>query len=41
MEAAIEIGQKLGYIRCPKDTFIDTSQLNRLPANEVTMLMYR
>ena len=25
MEAAIEIGQKLGYIRCPKDTFIDAS----------------
>ncbi|QWH19019.1 ribonuclease J [Bacillus mycoides] len=38
MEAAIEIGQNLGYIRCPKDTFIDTSQLNRLPANKVVML---
>ena len=29
MEAAIEIGQELGYIQCPKDTFIDTHQLNR------------
>ncbi|EJR66398.1 ribonuclease J 1 [Bacillus cereus VD115] len=38
MEAAIEIGQNLGYIRCPKDTFIDTSQLNRLPANKVVIL---
>ncbi|MBG9599675.1 ribonuclease J1 [Bacillus mycoides] len=38
MEAAIEIGQNLGYIRCPKDTFIDTAQLNRLPANKIVML---
>ncbi|PEI84093.1 ribonuclease J1 [Bacillus toyonensis] len=38
MEAAIEIGQNLGYIRCPKDTFIDTSQLNRIPANKVVIL---
>ncbi|MBS9804493.1 ribonuclease J1 [Bacillus cereus] len=38
MEAAIEIGQNLGYIRCPKDTFIDSSQLNRLPANKVVIL---
>ena len=38
MDAAIEIGQELGYIRAPKDTFIDTQQLNRLPANKVTIL---
>ncbi|SDJ75500.1 ribonuclease J1 [Sediminibacillus albus] len=38
MEAAINIGQELGYIRAPKDTFIDAQQLNRLPANEVTIL---
>ena len=38
MEAAIEIGKNLGYIRCPKDTFIDTAQLNRLPANKVVIL---
>ena len=38
MEAAIEIGQDLGYIRAPKDTFITTQQLNRLPANKVTIL---
>ncbi|MBS4193831.1 ribonuclease J1 [Lederbergia citri] len=38
MDAAIEIGQELGYIRAPKDTFISTQQLNRLPANKVTIL---
>lgn len=38
MESAIEIGQELGYIRCPKDTFVDTQTLNRLPAHKVTIL---
>lgn len=38
MDAAIEIGQELGYIRAPKDTFINNQQLNRLPANKVTIL---
>ncbi len=38
MEAAIQIGQDLGYIRAPKDTFIDAGQVNRLPANKVTIL---
>jgi len=38
MESAIEIGQSLGYIQCPKDTFIEASQINRLPANRVTIL---
>ncbi|WP_033829362.1 ribonuclease J1 [Bacillus andreraoultii] len=38
MEAAMEIGQELGYIRCPKDTIIDNSQLNRLPANQIVIL---
>ncbi len=38
MEAAIEIGQELGYIQAPKDTFIDAHQMNRLPANRVTIL---
>ena len=38
MEAAIQIGQDLGYIRAPKDTFIDAGQVNRLPANQVTIL---
>ncbi|MFC5463914.1 ribonuclease J1 [Lederbergia graminis] len=38
MDAAIEIGQELGYIKAPKDTFISAQQLNRLPANKVTIL---
>jgi RNase J1 (EC 3.1.4.-) len=38
MEAAIEIGLELGYINAPKDLFIDGQQINRLPANQVTIL---
>lgn len=38
MEAAIEIGRELGYIRAPKDTFIEPQQINRLSAHEVTIL---
>ncbi|MEK3800100.1 ribonuclease J1 [Peribacillus sp. FSL H8-0477] len=38
MEAAINIGQDLGYIVAPKETFIDAQQINRLPANKVTIL---
>ncbi|ABS73790.1 ribonuclease J [Bacillus velezensis] len=38
MESAIEIGQNLGYITCPKNTFIEHNEINRLPANKVTIL---
>ncbi|WP_458414053.1 ribonuclease J1 [Schinkia sp. CFF1] len=38
MEAAIEIGLDLGYIKAPKETFIEASQINRLPSNQVTIL---
>ncbi len=38
MESAITIGYDLGYIQCPKDTFVDTNQINRLPANKVVIL---
>jgi ribonuclease J len=38
MENAITIGQDLGYIKAPKGTFIEHNQLNKLPANEVTIL---
>ncbi|MCP3741799.1 ribonuclease J1 [Rossellomorea sp. BNER] len=38
MEAAIRIGQELGYIQAPKDTFIEHHQINRLPSNEVVIL---
>ncbi len=38
MENAIEIGLELGYINAPKETFIDTQTLNRMPADKVTIL---
>ncbi|WP_078554976.1 ribonuclease J1 [Bacillus alkalicellulosilyticus] len=38
MESAITIGQELGYIDAPKNTFIDASQINKLPDNQVTIL---
>jgi len=38
MEAAIEIGKELGYIKAPKGTFIEGQQINRLPADEITIL---
>ncbi|MEK4381996.1 ribonuclease J1 [Aeribacillus sp. FSL K6-2848] len=38
MEAAIQIGQELGYIRCPKDTFVDANEINRLPDHRVVIL---
>ncbi|MGO4887960.1 ribonuclease J1 [Anaerobacillus sp. MEB173] len=38
MESAITIGQELGYIQSPKNTFIDASQINKLPDNQVTIL---
>ncbi|MDF2945803.1 MAG: rnjA [Bacillales bacterium] len=38
MEAAIEIGYELGYIRCSKNTFIEHNAINKLPANEVVIL---
>lgn len=38
MEAAISIGQELGYITAPKDTFIDAQSINKIPANRVTIL---
>lgn len=38
MESALTIGQDLGYIRAPKNTFVEASQLNKLPDNQVTIL---
>ena len=38
MESAINIGQDLGYISAPKNTFIDYSQLNKLPDSQVVIL---
>lgn len=38
MENAIINGQKLGYIKVPDGTFVDASEINRLPANETMIL---
>ena len=38
MDNAMTIGRELGYITAPKETFVDVSALNRLPANEVLIL---
>jgi len=38
MESSISLGIELGYIQVPKETFIEGNQINRYPANEVTIL---
>lgn len=38
MENAIVNGQRLGYIKVPDGTFVDSHEINRLPANEVMIL---
>lgn len=38
MESAIEIGVDLGYINCPPSTFIDASQINKIPDQDVVIL---
>lgn len=38
MDNAITIGRELGYINAPKELFVDTQSLNRLPAGEVMIL---
>ncbi|KXH79842.1 ribonuclease J [Sporosarcina sp. HYO08] len=38
MDNAITIGRELGYIDAPKELFVDSQSLNRLPANEVMIL---
>ncbi|QHS22102.1 ribonuclease J [Virgibacillus sp. MSP4-1] len=38
MEKNIQVGKELGYIQAPDDAFIEASQINRLPSNEVAIL---
>jgi len=39
MERAIEIGMQTGYIKAPKDTIVNSEQVNRTKANELTILV--
>ncbi|MFX3618341.1 MAG: ribonuclease J1 [Sporolactobacillus sp.] len=38
MEASLAIGEELGYVKAPKDTFIEHQQIAHLPDNQVTIL---
>lgn len=38
MEKTIEVGQQVGYIRCPKDTIIEAEDINKFKPEELTLL---
>jgi ribonuclease J len=38
MESVVRIGQRLGYIKAKKDTFVRESALKRLPHDQITIL---
>ncbi|MCP8616055.1 ribonuclease J1 [Salirhabdus salicampi] len=38
MEKNIKVGQELGYINAPENTFVDSSQVNRIPSDELVIL---
>ncbi len=38
MEKTIEVGQQVGYIKAPKGTFIDATEISNYKAHEVTLL---
>lgn len=39
MEKTIEVGQAVGYIKAPKGTIIDASEVNNYKQNEITLLV--
>lgn len=39
MEKTIEVGQQIGYIKAPKGTIIDSSEISNYKVNEVTLLV--
>ncbi|NLG82123.1 MAG: ribonuclease J [Bacilli bacterium] len=38
MEATLKVGLDLGYIKCPKDTFVGPEELKLLDENQITIL---
>lgn len=38
MEKTIEVGQQIGYIKAPKGTIIETSEINKYKTNEICFL---
>lgn len=38
MKKTIEVGQQIGYIKAPKTTFIEESEINQYKASELTLL---
>lgn len=38
MKKTIEVAQQIGYIKAPKDTFIEDSDINKYKPNELTLL---
>ncbi|MFT8870935.1 MAG: ribonuclease J [Sporolactobacillus sp.] len=38
MEASLDIGEELGYVQAPKDTFVEHQQITHLPDHEVVIL---
>jgi len=38
MEATLKVGLDLGYIKCPKDTFVSAEDLKLLDENQITIL---
>ncbi len=39
MEKTIEVGLKIGYIKCKKETIVSTDDLKGIPLNEITLLV--
>lgn len=39
MEKTIEVGQQVGYIKAPKGSIIEATEVNKYPANEITLLV--
>lgn len=38
MESAVSLARKIGYIKAPDSTFVDSNDLNKYPLNQITIL---